>query len=483
MKKSLALLASVIIFKTHGFSQNNSTLRTHEFRGVWIATVANIDYPSRRGMPVDSQKLEFIKIIDFHKANGMNAIVMQVRSSFDAMFPSQYEPWSIFLNGTQGLPPTPYYDPLEFMITECHKRGMEFHAWINPYRAAFKYKENPTSPAHLTNIKPDWFVTYGEHKWANPGVPEVRQHTIRVVRDLIERYDIDGLHMDDYFYPYKVAGLDFPDEKTYREFGNGLSKDDWRRSNCDSIIKNLWDLISSHPHRVKFGISPFGVWRSLKDDPLGSNTTGGGNNYDELYADIRLWLQKGWMDYCVPQLYWELNHPTNRYDVLLDWWNKNTFGRDLYIGHGIYRAGGKGWKDVNEIPQQINLLRQYKTTQGSIYFSSKSFDKNPFGWNDSLRNNYYAAPALTPAMAWIDNAAPQMPTILSQNGSTQISYTGTKPIKGYIIISGESVENAVVKNIIYETKTEINFSNYKAPKVFVASISKNNVLSNWVELK
>ncbi len=483
MQKFFAVLASIIIFKNHGFTQSNNNLRTHEFRGVWVATVANIDFPSRKGLPVDSQKLEFIKIIDFHKANGMNAIVMQVRPAGDAFFPSQYEPWSIFLNGTQGLPPTPYYDPLEFMITECHKRGMELHAWINPYRAVFKYKENPTSPAHLTKIKPEWFLTYGDHKYFNPALPEVRQHTLRVVKDLIDRYDIDGLHMDDYFYPYKIAGKEFPDQESYEKYGNGMSLADWRRSNCDSIIKNLWDLISSHPHRVKFGISPFGVWRSLKDDPNGSNTTGGGNNYDELYADIRKWLQNGWMDYCVPQLYWELNHPTNRYDVLLDWWNNNVFGRDLYIGHGIYRAGGKGWKDANEIPTQINLLRKYSTTQGSIYFSSKSFDRNPFGWNDSLRNKYYAAPALPPAMPWIDNVAPQMPTLANVDGVLQLGYNGTKPIKGFMVIAGESTSNATVKNIIYETKISFNPKDFKEQKIFVAAISKNNVLSNWVEVK
>ncbi len=275
------------------------------------------------------------------------------------------------------------------MIEETHKRNMEFHAWINPYRAVFRMKENPTSPTHITKLHPEWFLDYGDNKYFDPGIPEVRQHTLRVVRDLIDRYEIDGIHMDDYFYPYRIAGKDFPDQNSYKKYSDGLSKDDWRRSNCDSIIKNLWETVNSMPRRVKFGISPFGVWKNKDKDPNGSATKAGQTNYDDLYADILLWLKNGWMDYVLPQLYWEINHPLCDYNTLLDWWNKNSYGRHLYIGHGIYRAGQKGWTEKSEIPNQIKNLRQYNTTHGSVYFSSKSFNKNLLGWNDSLQKNYY----------------------------------------------------------------------------------------------
>jgi uncharacterized lipoprotein YddW (UPF0748 family) len=453
----------------------------HEMRGVWIATVTNIDWPSARNLTTDQQKQEFITILDMHRQNGMNAIFMQVRPAADAIYPSQYEPWSIFLTGTQGQPPVPYYDPLAFMIEETHKRNMEFHAWINPYRAVFKIKENPTSPSHITKLQPDWFVDYGEHRYFNPGIPEVRRHTLRVVRDLIDRYDIDGIHMDDYFYPYKIAGKEFPDEATYKQYGNGLSKDDWRRSNCDSIIKNLWETVNSMPRRVKFGISPFGVWKSSKQDPLGSNTTGGGNNYYELYADIRLWLQNGWMDYCVPQLYWEINHPTNRYDVLLDWWNKNTFERHLYIGHGIYRAGQKGWTDKNEIPNQISMLRKYTTTQGSIYFSSKTFNNNPMGWCDTLKRNYYSTLALPHTMPWIDNTKAVTPTIQKNNESYSIQ-SNAAHTKAIAIFYGNSNETASLYQLVQGKSATVTKSpNYA--KTFVATVTNGNMVSELVELE
>lgn len=453
----------------------------HEMRGVWIATVTNIDWPSTRNLTTDQQKQEFINVLEMHRQNGMNAIFMQVRPAADAIYPSQYEPWSIFLTGKQGQPPIPYYDPLAFMIEETHKRNMEFHAWINPYRAVFKTKENPTSPSHITKLQPDWFVDYGEHKYFNPGIPEVRRHTLRVVRDLIDRYDIDGIHMDDYFYPYKIAGKEFPDEATYKQYGNGLNKDDWRRSNCDSIIKNLWETVNSMPRRVKFGVSPFGVWKNSKQDPLGSNTTGGGNNYYELYADIRLWLQNGWMDYCVPQLYWEINHPTNRYDVLLDWWNKNTFGRNLYIGHGIYRAGQKGWGDKNEIPNQINMLRKYSTTQGSIYFSSKTFNNNPMGWCDTLKRNYYSTLALPPIMSWIDNEPASKPLIaaIAEGYSIQSNVANTKAIA---VFYGSSKENAGLQQLI-QGKTAVVTKSNTYPKTYVAAVTKGNLVSELIELE
>ena len=325
--------------------------------------------------------------------NGMNAVIVQIRPAGDALYPSQYEPWSEFLTGQQGKAPSPFYDPLEFMIKETHNRGLEFHAWLNPYRAVFNMRISSIAPTHLTQLHPEWFLVYGGKKYFNPALPEVRLHTAKIVKDILTRYDIDAIHMDDYFYPYRIAGKEFPDQKSYLQYGKGMNKENWRRSNCDSIIKLLYETIRSTNPRVKFGISPFGIWRNKSQDPMGSETKGGQTNYDDLYADILLWLEKGWIDYVVPQLYWERGHKLSDYDTLLEWWNQHTYGRQLFIGHGFYRAGSNlAWRNPAEIPKQIEALRKFKTTQGSVFFNSKVFEKNPLGWNDSLKNNYYQRP-------------------------------------------------------------------------------------------
>ena len=375
----------------------------YEFRGVWIATVDNIDWPQKGVYTVYSQKAEFIRQLDQHKLNGMNAVIVQVRPSADAFYPSSLEPWSQWLTGVQGRSPSPYYDPLQFMIEEAHKRGMEFHAWLNPYRANFDISSASIASNHITRIHPDWFLTYGGKKYFDPSNKDGQQHVVAVVRDIVKRYDIDAIHMDDYFYPYRIAGKEFPDAASYIRSGSKLSKDDWRRSNVDSIIEKLNAVIKEEKPFCKFGVSPFGVWRNKDNDAEGSNTKAGQTNYDDLYADILLWMKKGWVDYVAPQLYWEIGHKLADYEELIDWWSRHSYGCHIYIGHGIYRAFEKGlaWKNPNELPNQIKMLRKYPEVKGSIYFSSKSFDRNPNGWNDSLRNNYYKTPALIPEMDWL----------------------------------------------------------------------------------
>lgn len=377
----------------------------YEFRGVWIATVDNIDWP-QKGADVNSQKADFIRQLELHKRNGMNAVIVQVRPAADAFYPSPYEPWSQWLTGVQGQPPSPYYDPLQFMIEETHKRGMEFHAWLNPYRANFNVNTASIAPDHITRVHPEWFLTYGDKKYFDPANPDAQQFVVNVVRDIVKRYAVDAIHMDDYFYPYRIAGKEFPDAASYRKSGSPLSKDDWRRSNVDSIIQKLAIAIKKEKPSCKFGISPFSVWRNKDMDPEGSDSKAGQTNYDDLYANILLWLQKGWVDYVAPQLYLEIGHDKIAYEKLLEWWGRHSYGRHIYIGHGIYRVSEKGaaWKNPNELPNQIKLLRQNPHIQGSIYFSSKSFDPNPNGWNDSLRNNYYRTPALIPPMEWINGS-------------------------------------------------------------------------------
>lgn len=384
------------------FISNSLAQTKPEFRGVWIASVDNIDWPLKGMTDPDSQRTEFIRQLEMHKSNGMNAVIVQVRPAADAFYPSQLEPWSQWLTGVQGQPPFPYYDPLEFMIKETHKRGMEFHAWCNPYRADFKIGASSIAPNHVTKIHPEWFLNYGDKKYFDPASKEVQKFVVKVVTDIVHRYDIDAIHMDDYFYPYRIAGKEFPDDDSYKKSKSKLNKDDWRRSNVDTIMKKLAVAIKKEKPWVQFGISPFSVWRNKDKDPRGSDSKAGQTNYDDLYADILLWLKEKWVDYVAPQLYLEIGHDKIDYAKMLEWWSKNSYGRNLYIGLGIYRSGSNAaWRNPNELPNQIKLLRQYPNVQGGIYFSSKSFNNNPNGWNDSLRNNYYKLPAKVPEMEWL----------------------------------------------------------------------------------
>ncbi|TDH18377.1 hypothetical protein EXU57_23550 [Segetibacter sp. 3557_3] len=469
----------------------------YEFRAVWVATVENIDWPSKRGLPTEDQKSEFIKLLDLHQRNGMNAILMQVRPSTDAFYPSAFEPWSEYLTGKQGLAPSPYYDPLQFMIEETHKRGMEFHAWLNPYRAVFNVNKSSVAHNHVTRLNPQWFLNYGTIKIFNPGMPEVREYVNGVIKDVVSRYDLDGIHFDDYFYPYPIAGKTIPDEATYQKYGVGMTRNDWRRSNVDSIIRMVHETIQTANSRIKFGISPFGVWRNKSKDPAGSSTRAGLTNYDDLYADILLWMKNGWIDYVAPQLYWEIGHPLCDYNVLLDWWSGNSFGKQVFVGHGIYRGYEQksgGWRRPSEIPNQIKELRERPQIQGSVYFSSKSFARNPYGWNDSLRNNYYRLPALVPPMPWIDSIAPIVPLIEKIRGSKQqrIMYRGAEPIKGfalYTVSPGKAVarENAtLVKLYVAEKFVDVDLEELQIPKIeklFIAAVDRNNNVSEWVSLR
>ncbi len=381
------------LFSFIAFSQTKP-----EFRGVWVASVDNIDWPSKANYNSDSQKVEFIKLLNMHQHNGMNALVVQIRPATDAFYPSQYEPWSEWLTGKQGQPPVPYYDPLEFMVSETHKRGMEFHAWMNPYRAVFNINKTIVAATHITRLHPNWFLNYGDKKYFDPGNKQVQQYVTNLVKDVVSRYDVDAIHFDDYFYPYRITGIEFPDGESFNRYGNGLSKDDWRRSNVDSIIFMLSRAIRKENKKCQFGISPFGVWRNIDKDPVnGSNTRAGQTNYDDLYADILLWLKSGWIDYVAPQIYWEFEQKNAPYQTILDWWSTHSYGKNCYIGLGIYKAGSNVyWKDKTQLPRQIEALRNTPNIQGMIFFSSKSFNNNPNGWSDSLRQNYFALPVKTP---------------------------------------------------------------------------------------
>jgi len=393
VKSSLMVMLSALLI---GNSMAQTPVKP-EFRGVWIATVSNIDWPVTPTVNSEIQKASFVKLLDMHQANGINAIIMQIRPATDALYPSPYEPWSEWLTGKQGQPPVPYYDPLEFMIAEAHKRGMEFHAWMNPYRAVFNIGKSSISATHITRVHPEWFLNYGDKKYFDPGNKEAQQYVVEVVRDVVKRYDIDAIHFDDYFYPYRIPNKEFLDGKSYTKYGKGMDKDEWRRSNVDSVILKLHTVIKTTNPHCQFGISPFGVWRNSDKDPIGSLTKAGQTNYDDLYADILLWLRNSWIDYVAPQLYWEFGHPLVAFETLSKWWGEHTYGKNCYIGLGMYRAGSNtAWRDKTQLPKQIEEIRKNPNLQGMIFFSSKSIEKNLNGWSDSLRLKYFKEPAPLP---------------------------------------------------------------------------------------
>ncbi len=391
--------------------------KTHsrEFRAVWVATVNNIDWPSRPGLSVEQQKTEIRKLLDLHKSDGMNAIIMQVRPSADAFYSSPTEPWSRYLQGNQGTAPEPFYDPLDYFIEQCHLRGMEFHPWFNPYRIKQSPKDQLV-PQHIFNRHPDWGWSYGDRTYFDPGQPEVRNYLTDVVRDVVQRYDIDAIHFDDYFYPYKIEGEPLPDAKTFKQFPRNFKPsqiDDWRRDNVNIIIQMLNQTIKEVKPWVKFGISPFGVWRNGTSDPEGSNTRAGTTNYDDLYADIIHWLREGWIDYALPQLYWEIGHPSVDFSELATWWGNHTYQRAMYIGHALYKldqaSKSAAWREPDELIKQIQIVRANPKLSGSAWYSSVHFKRNLNGLREKMQLNGYQYQAIIPTMPWIDNTPPEMP--------------------------------------------------------------------------
>lgn len=399
------LLCTTLFFLTligSGFAQKLAyeaqQAPKRELRAVWIATVLNIDYPRSPSTNPIALKEQYRNLLDQLEELGMNAVIVQVRPAADAFYPSAYAPWSTYLTGQQGRPPQDEFDPLAFMLEETHKRGLEFHAWINPFRASMNLDTSSLHLTHPVHQHPNWLLTYGSKMYFNPGIPEVRAHMVDVVGELVDNYDLDGIHIDDYFYPYPIANTPFPDSTTFRFYG-GPVKDinDWRRSNTDRLVQALHERIKTTRPTIQFGVSPFGVWRNVADDPRrGSDTRAGATSYDDLYADVINWINKGWIDYIMPQLYWNIGFEPADHQTLVQWWSKNARNTPLYIGHAAYKVGNnqvEAWNDPGEIPRQIDLNRRNFQTLGSAYFSAKSLRSNPLRLKDSLRH-YYRSKAL-----------------------------------------------------------------------------------------
>ena len=384
--------------------QTGSAYPKREFRAAWIQSVNG----QFRGMPTEKLKQNLIGQLNSLQKAGINAIIFQVRPEADALYASRLEPWSRFLTGVQGKAPEPYWDPMQFMIDECHKRGMEFHAWINPYRTKTTLKSE-LAPNHVYNIHPEWFVTYGDQLYFDPALPESRRHICMVVSDIVSRYDVDAIHMDDYFYPYPIKGKDFPDDASFARFGGGFSnKRDWRRSNVNVLIKKLHETIREIKPWVKFGVSPFGIYRNESSDPLGSKTKGL-QNYDDLYADVLLWAREGWIDYNIPQIYWHIGHPVADYETLVKWWARNTENRPLFIGQSVMNtvqnADPKN-PSINQLPRKMALQRAYQTIGGSCQWPASAVVENAGKYRDALIAEYHKYPALPPVFDFMDNEAP-----------------------------------------------------------------------------
>ena len=377
----------------------------HEMRGVWIASVANIDWPSRPGLSPQEAQAELEAWYDEAVASGLNSVFVQVRPTADTFWPSELEPSSAWLTGEQGAD-FGGWDPMAFAVEQAHARGLDFHAWFNPYRVTLTGTDpSVLAEDHPARVNPDWTVAYGGKLYYDPGVPAVREHTTAVIMEAVERYDIDGVHFDDYFYPYPVAGQEFPDDESYAAYGEGFAdRGDWRRDNVNRLIEGLHEQIEAAKPHVAFGVSPFAVWRNAGTDPEGSDTTAGAQTYDDLYADTRLWVQQEWMDYVLPQVYWAIGFAPAAYDVLVPWWSEQVDGTDvaLWIGQATYKVGtstqSPEWSEPEEMVRHLDLNEDYEQVTGDVYFSAKDVRADRLDHWSLLQAEHYPGPALPPAL-------------------------------------------------------------------------------------
>jgi uncharacterized lipoprotein YddW (UPF0748 family) len=400
---------------------------TREMRGLWVATVANIDWPSRKGLSMPEQKAELTAILDKAAATGFNTIVLQIRPAADALYSSSLEPWAAWLTGTQGQDPG--YDPLAFAVAESHARGLQLHAWINPFRAGNTADTAVLAPTHVYRTRPELVRVYGGNLWMDPGDPAARDRSIEVIRDIVTRYDIDGIHADDYFYPYRIQDtatrrdVPFPDDDTWSRYANGMDRDDWRRSNIDGFLERMYREVHAIKPQVVVGLSPFGIWRP--NNPPGIQ---GLDAYASIYADSRKWLQRGWVDYFAPQLYWAIGAPQQSFPVLLDWWKgENTAGRHVWPGLAIYRVqnGTPSTFSVDEIPEQIRIVRQRLPEPGEILYNTTSTLKRLDATvRAKLEQDLYATPATVPAFRWLDSIPPATPSITVAGSRVTVTSNG-----------------------------------------------------------
>ncbi|HIY43098.1 MAG TPA: family 10 glycosylhydrolase [Candidatus Nocardiopsis merdipullorum] len=383
-----------------------------QMRAEWISGVQNIDWPTEQGLSPEEQQAELVDLYDEATANGLNAVFVQIRPTADAFWDSPHEPWSEWLTGQQGQDPG--YDPLEFAVEEAHERNLEFHGWYNPYRVAMHDDPSRLVEEHPARQNPEWTFSYGGQLYYDPGVPEAREFVIEAMMHSVEHYDLDGVHFDDYFYPYPVEGEEIPDEDTFAEHGEDFDDiEDWRRDNVDTMVRETGEAITAIKPHVKFGISPFGIWRNSSTDPEGSDTSGS-QSYDDQYADSRKWVLQGWLDYINPQVYWEIGLPVADYAVLVPWWEQVAASTDthLYIGQAAYKVGNEGaWSDPEELSRHLDLNRDHEGVHGDVYFSATSLRTNAEEAMDVVVDEHYAHPSLVPVKEDLGGRAPAGPLI------------------------------------------------------------------------
>ena len=454
-------------------------LPPREFRGAWISVVAsNQDWPSEPGLPVAQQKAELISLLDRAAQLHVNAVILQIRPSSDALYASPIEPWSERLTGMMGRAPQPFYDPLTFAVQEAHKRGLELHAWFNPFRALHPLSKSIVAPNHVTKIHPEWVRDYDGQYWLDPGEPAAREYVLRVVMDVVRRYDVDGVTFDDYFYPYPVKNalgriLNYPDDASWQKYGlrSGLTRDDWRRQNVNQFVQSVYQSIKAVKPWVKFGISPFGIWRPGVAPGINPKAL---DAYASLYADSRLWLASGWLDYFAPQLYWPVDSPQQSFPVLLNWWAaQNVKGRHLWPSLDDYNVG-KEWRP-EEIARQMETTRR-QSTGGEIHFHLRDVLEKPA--LASVVRAEYSQPALVPASPWLGSFSPGKPKISAAIAGTNLVVRwqmATNEIPKSWVLQYRGTDNLWRTQILPANQTGCTFAR-SLPEVI--SISAVNRLGN-----
>ena len=448
-----------------------------EFRAAWVATVANIDWPSKPGLPTGEQQAEIIRILDRAAALNLNALVFQVRPAADAVYESKLEPWSPYLSGTMGEPPGPVtYDPLQFIVAQAHARGLELHAWFNPYRALHKSFAGEVAENHISKLLPDAVKKYDGYQWLDPGNPRAVRHSLDVILDVVQRYDIDGVHMDDYFYPYPIKDDDgkpvpFPDDDSYAETGKGGNRDDWRRANVNGLVEQLYAEVKRAKPHVKVGISPFGIWR-----PGYPKSIKGFDAYHQIYADSRLWLHRGWVDYLTPQLYWTVESEGQSYPQLLEWWvGENHAARELWPGNFASRVGMQGERNwpAEELLRQIEITRATEGASGNVLFSMKSLFDDYGELGSALISGPYRQQALVPPVGTapedalaIDRVRPQLEKI----GEQQYTVRSTKEQPWLWVVWTES--NDRWKYQILPGQSDVPLKSERGQRVAVAGVNR-----------
>lgn len=446
-----------------------------EMRGMWIATVANIDWPSRSSLTQDQQKAELIDIFTRASAAGINTIILQVRPATDALYSSALEPWGIMLTGTSGKDPG--YDPLAFAIAEAHSRGMELHAWVNLFRVGNSNDSLKFAPNHVFNTRRDLVRVYSSNLWLDPGEPASHAHSIAVIKDIVTRYDVDGIHTDDFYYPYPVTGVVFPDAATYARYGNGMTLDDWRRDNINRFIERMYREVHAIKPTLKVGIAPFGIWRP--GNPAGIV---GLDSYASTYSDSRKWLQQGWLDYISPQLYWAITPPQQSYPALLDWWiAQNTMGRHIWPGLAVYRVlSGPSPFTLQEIPDQIRLTRTRGGSTGNLlYNTSWTLKQNSGAIATALQTDLYKTPALVPASPWLDAAPPAPPTITQTQASLTVTSAANEEVRWWVIRMHDSA--GWTTKIQFGTPAPLIILNNSNDRVLVQAVDRAGNISTATE--